>query len=52
MTIGAFANVRIAGGYSRVISEPNTYQLVHQIKNCQHAERMRLDLEILRGEHA
>ncbi len=52
MRLAAFADVSIEGGYGRVIAEPDTYRVAHQIKNCQHAERMRLDLEITRRKDA
>ena len=49
MRLAAFADVSIEGGYGRVISEPETYRVAHQIKNLQCAEVLRLDLARSRG---
>ena len=52
MTLAAFADVQIVGGYGRVIAEPDTYRIAHQIKNIQCAEVLRLDLARARRDHA
>lgn len=49
LKLAAFADVKIIGGYGRVISDPETYRVAHQIKNLQCAEVLRLDLARARG---